>query len=638
MPDILNHNLYEKYLCYILVEEDSHHLLMGNEAVARGVVEAGVRFAIGYPGTPSTEVLENLSSQAKKSEMRVEWAVNEKVAFDIATGVSYSGKRCLATMKSAGLNVALDSIVSVAYSDIIGGLVIYVADDPSAHAGMEEQDSRLLTDVTGIPMMDVYDPQSSKEAIIEAFNLSEKHRIPVIVRSTSRIAHGKAPVKYSHVQAADDKPSLVRNISRYTRASPAWVKQQHRDLLEKVENMVPDSEASQLNALKLVDGAEAGVIGSGAAWTYLQDVIDAHSLEISTLLLGYVKPLPLNLIERMITNVDRVLVLEELEPFIEQRVRALAQSLECGVKILGKTNGRLSRVGEYDYQIVEDAVGSLLGRQLSQRENVLNIKRQKARKLAPARSLPFCAGCPHRGTYTALTQAAKELGYSEGEVIVTGDIGCTILGMYPPWNSCWTEVCMGASIGNAIGFRYGGVKAPIVAAIGDSTFFHAGLPPMINTAWRDAPIVIAVLDNRITGMTGHQPSPSSGYNEKNEETRTVMAEDLLTAAGITHVQVVDPYNLEDTRNAFKKALSDEVTSAVVLRRACSLVARRRGISGTPYMVDDSCTGCLTCIHTLSCPAMTLNEGVALIDETQCTGCGLCEQVCPVGAIKPAEVS
>jgi indolepyruvate ferredoxin oxidoreductase alpha subunit len=613
-------------------EADLLHLLMGNEAVARGAIEAGVPFAIGYPGTPSTEVLETLSQTVKERGMRVEWAVNEKVAFDVATGVSYGGDRCLVTMKSAGLNVALDSVVSVAYGDVVGGLVIYVADDPGAHAGMEEQDSRLFVDVTGLPMIDVADPQASKDAVVSAFDLSEKYRIPMLVRSTTRVAHGRAPVRYGQVRAPEKKAPLTRDVSKFTRASASWVKQQHRVLNERVKAMTVEAEASPFNRLSLSRGSRVGVIASGVSWSYLQDVLATHGLEVSTLLVGFANPLPLDLIGRLVHGADRVLVLEELEPFLELRVRALAHDRGSGVTIMGKMDGTLPRVGEYDYQLVEDAVGSLLGRRLSTPDPDLEAKRIEARKLAPARSLPFCAGCPHRGTYTALAQAAGELGYGRSEIVVTGDIGCTILGMYPPWSSCWTEVSMGASIGNAIGLKYSGIKTQVVAAIGDSTFFHAGIPPAINAAWRGTPVVIAVLDNGITGMTGHQPSPSTEQTETGERMKSMKIEDILTASGIRRVTVVDPYDLRASREAFKEALGDEGPSAIVLRRVCSLVARRRGALGARYRVTDTCTGCLLCIRTLSCPAMTVEEGRMEIDEAACAGCGMCAQVCPSGAI------
>jgi indolepyruvate ferredoxin oxidoreductase alpha subunit len=263
----------------------------------------------------------------------------------------------------------------------------------------------------------------------------------------------------------------------------------------------------------------------------------------------------------------------------------------------------------------------------------LEAARAEAKALAPGRSLPFCPGCPHRGTYTALTRALRELGYKKDEVIVTGDIGCTILGMYPPWSSCWNEVSMGASIGNAIGFKYAGVKLPVVATLGDSTFFHAGIQPAVNAAWNGTPVVIAVLDNEITGMTGHQPSPASGRTAVNPEALKIGIEGMLRADGITHVAVVDPYDLKASTATLKEALTYEGPSGVVLRRVCSLVARRMGTLGKPLKVDsDKCTGCLACIRTLSCPAMLVASGKMVIDETTCAGCGMCAQVCPAGAI------
>jgi indolepyruvate ferredoxin oxidoreductase alpha subunit len=613
---------------------DRVHLLMGNEAAARGVIEAGVKFAIGYPGTPSTEVIENLIQCSKEHGIQAEWAVNEKVAFDVATGISLGGERCIVTMKSAGLNVASDSILSVAYGDVIGGLVLYVADDVGAHSGMEEQDSREYTATCPLPMFDAWDPTSLRDMVVAAFDLSERYKIPVMVRSTSRIAHGKALVELNDVKKGSRLPLVKRDLARFMRASPVWVKEQHRVLNKRVEDVHVEFESSPFNRLDLKPGSTLGVIAAGASWTYLQDSLISGELEVSTLKIGTVHPLPIKMIVSLLETVDAVLVLEELEPFIETQVKVLIADLGRTIRVVGKLDGTLPRVGEYDNELTMAALNKLTSTNPPHIDSSLEVARAEARVLAPARSLPFCPGCPHRGTYTALTRALRELGFKKDEVIVTGDIGCTILGMYPPWNSCWMEVSMGASIANAIGFKYAGVKTPVIATIGDSTFFHAGLPPTVNVGWTGTPLVIAVLDNQITGMTGHQPSPASGRSPSGAQAKPIKIEEMLKASGVDSVSVVDPYDLESSTEAFKEAILHKGPSGIVLRRNCSLVARRMGTLGKSSRVDsEKCTGCLACINTLSCPAMIIESGKMVIDETSCAGCGMCAQICPVGAIE-----
>jgi indolepyruvate ferredoxin oxidoreductase alpha subunit len=617
-------------------EEGSVTLLMGNEAVARGALEAGANIAIGYPGTPSSEVIPALVPLAEEAGMRAEWAVNEKVAFDIATGASFAGLRCLVTMKSAGLNVSSDSVMSVAYGDVNGGLVIYVADDPGVHAGMEETDSRLYSSISLLPMIDVTDPQDAKNAIVAAFNYSEEYEIPVFVRSTSRVAHMRSNVTLGPIKKVEREPRMKRDIRRFTRASPVWCQEQHALLNERVERMRPDLEASPFNELTLPVGAKMGVIASGNAVNYLKEVLVNHGLDdLATLRVGTPNPLPKVHINRLLETVNSLLVLEELEPYVEMRVRAMASDLEKHVVIHGKHDGTLTSVGEYNYDIVEAAVGKLLGWSLGGRSLEMDGAIAEAGRLAPRRPLPFCPGCPHRGTYTAMKQALKELGYGKDEAVITGDIGCTILGMHPPFEMCWNEVSMGASIGLAIGIKYASIDRPVIATIGDSTFFHAGIPPMVNASMNEVDIVIAVLDNRITAMTGHQPSPTSGHNATGDPRREVQIKEIMRASGIQNVQVVDPYDLKASKEAFIKALRTEGLSAIVLRRTCSLVARRMRTMDPPsYVEPNECRACLLCVRTLSCPAMTIEaDGKMSIDEATCTGCKICMQICPFNAIK-----
>ena len=624
-------------MCLMTGEEGSVVLLMGNEAVARGAIEAGVDLAIGYPGTPSSEVIPTLVPLAEDVGMRAEWAVNEKVAFDIGTGAAFAGSRCLVTMKSAGVNVASDSIMSVAYGDVNGGLVIYVADDPGAHAGMEETDSRLYSAISLLPMFDVVDPQDAKDAIVAAFDFSEEYKVPVFVRSTSSVAHMRGNVTLGPVRKIEREPRMERDIRRFTRASPVWCQEQHALLNERVERMRQPLEDSAFNALNVPGGAKMGVIASGNAVNYLKEVQANHVLtDLAVLRVGTPNPLPEALIRGLLEKVDTLLVLEELEPHVELRVRALASDQERRVVIHGKHDGLLSKVGEFNYDIVEAAVGKLLGRSLGGRSPEVDAAMAEAGNLAPRRPLPFCPGCPHRGTYTALKQALKELGYGKDEAIITGDIGCTILGMHPPFDMCWNEVSMGASIGLAIGIKYAGIDRPVIATIGDSTFFHAGVPPLVNASMNGVDIIIAVLDNRITAMTGHQPSPTSGYRATGASREEIKIEEILRASGIKSVQVVDPYDLESSKKAFIEAIKTKGPTAVVLRRTCSLVARRMRKTDPPSRVDpEKCTGCLLCVRTLSCPAMTIEaDGKMSIDQDTCNGCGICAQICPFDAIKP----
>jgi indolepyruvate ferredoxin oxidoreductase alpha subunit len=618
----------------MLGDEGLRVLLMGNEAVARGAIEAGVEVVAGYPGTPSSEVVESLIPVVREAGIRVEWSVNEKVAFDVCSGASLAGARSLVTMKMSGLNVASDSIVSMAYGGVNGGLVVYVADDPGAHAGMVEQDSRLFARAALLPMIDAWDPGSSRDAVLEAFEVSEEFGIPVLVRSTSSVAHMRGGVELGPVRERKRAAGLTRDIRRLTRASPAWCKEQHERLNERMTEIAARFEASRLNKLEMPEDARWGVISTGVSRSYLAEAVERHGVEgLVTLSVGTTNPRPEGLIRALVDRVEGVLVLEELEPHVEQSVRALRGDVGRSVSVLGKMDDTLPRVGEYTPDIVEAALGALIGRDLARRDDLEGPKGE-ARAMAPRRPLPFCPGCPHRGTYVALRQALRETGHGEEGAIVVGDIGCTILGMHPPFDSCWMEVSMGASIGLASGIKYAGEERPVIAAIGDSTFFHAGVPPTINAAWNGADILIAVLDNEITAMTGHQPSPSSGYNTAGEASREIRIEGLLQASGVERVSVVDPYDISASRAAFVEALKAGGIAAVVLRRSCSLVARRIGLQkGALRVSPEDCTGCLLCVRTLGCPAMGVSgEGRAVIDEAACAGCGMCAQVCPVGAI------
>jgi len=608
--------------------------LMGNEALARGAIEAGVAFVTGYPGTPSSEVIGSLTPIAKKLGMRVEWAVNEKVALELAAGVAFTGLRALVTMKNAGLNVAADPLLSIAYSGVDGGLVIYVADDPSCHSGMEEQDSRFYASLSLLPMLEPSNPQEAKDAVVEAFNLSEELKLPIIVRMTTRVAHSSALVTSGPIQRLTRKPRFEKDVSRHTRASPIWCLEQHHRLDRRVRESTGLFEKLPLNHL-LMNGEERyGIVASGVAWNYLIEVVKEFGLnDLALLKIGVVNPIPSNLIRRFLEKKKSILVLEELEPYVELNVKAIASELVDRPIIHGKIDGTTPRVGEFSHETVRKALGTLIEKDLTYHQISSKPIKEVLPEL-PARSLQFCPGCPHVGTYTAINRAINKLRLGKEGAIVTGDIGCTILGMNKPFESCWTEVCMGASISIAAGLKYGGISKPIVSTIGDSTFFHSGLPALVNLVLTNTKVVVIVLDNQITAMTGHQPSPATPRMSAGHPAKTIRIEDVAKSIGVEFVRVVDPFDLNATTEAVIAALNFNGPSVIVSRRMCALDARRKGIIESLATIDsEKCTGCLACVRLIGCPALVLGPDKKIaVDKLQCNGCNLCAAVCPYHAI------
>jgi len=608
-------------------------LLMGNEAIARGAIEAGVKLVTGYPGTPSSEVIGSLLSVAKQLKIRVEWATNEKVALETAAGAAFAGVRALVTMKNAGLNVAADALLSIAYSGVEGGLVIYVADDPSCHSGMEEQDSRFYANLSLLPMLELSNPQEAKDATVKAFELSEQLKLPILIRSTTRVAHSSAIVRLGPIHTVAKEPNFEKNVRTQTRASRLWCMEQHTDLIRKIQGSKQVFEELPVNKLVMTGDEEYGVIATGVAWNYLMEEVENFGLSSLALLkIGTVNPLPDHMINLLLDNRKTVLVLEELEPFVESHVRAVASDLPKRTVIHGKIDGVTQRVGEYSQETVRKALGELIGRDL-----VANQHQEVKQEIqAPVRSLPFCPGCPHMGTYLAINRAFRQLRLGKDGAIVTGDIGCTILGMNRPFETCWTEICMGASISTAVGLRYAGIDKPILATIGDSTFFHAGLPELVNLVLTKTRIVVVVLDNRITAMTGHQPSPSRPREDSREP--TIRIEDVARSMGVEFIRVVDPFDPKATSDAIIDAINFDGPSVVVSRRMCALEARREGIIQRMASIDsEKCTGCLVCVKLLGCPALDLEtDGKVVIDSLQCLGCTLCAEVCPFHAVTPGQ--
>ncbi len=565
-------------------------LLLGDFAVARGAWEAGVKVASAYPGTPSTEITEEL---ARYGEVYSEWSPNEKVALEVGIGASVRGARAIVSMKHVGLNVACDPLFTASYTGVNGGLVIAVADDPSVFSSQNEQDTRLTAVSAKVPVLEPSDSAEARDFTKAAFELSEKYDTPVILRLTTRVAHSQSLVE---LQERTEVPvrAYERNIQKYV-MMPANARVKHVFVEERMQKMSEDADALPLNRIE-EGSAELGIICSGGVYQYVKEALPGASV----LKLGMVYPLPYKLIEKFAKSVKRCIVAEELAPHIETLVKA------AGIQVEGKNIFPLC--GEFSAGLI--------------RKCVLGAGQDAKPAAVPARPPVLCAGCPHRGVFYVLSKL---------KLNVLGDIGCYTLGAVPPLGSMDAVVCMGASIGMAIGFDKADPEAHrhSVAVIGDSTFIHSGITGLIDAVYNKSHITVVILDNRTTGMTGHQNHPATGKTIKNEPTYELDLAEVCRAVGVGSVRTVDPYDLPALEGALKAALSEEEVSVVIAKRPCVLLAKRlyKGFS-----VNDKCKNCRACMK-LGCPAIVKGEKGVSIDVSLCTECGLCRSVCKFGAIE-----
>lgn len=592
-------------------------IMSGNEAIARGVVEAGTHVASGYPGTPSSEVIDTLLKEYS-DYLYVEWSINEKVAAELAIAAAWSGLRAIATMKMSGMNVASDSVLSAIYSGTKGGLLFYVADDPGVYAGMVEQDTRNYAVMAPCPCVEPSTPSEAKKFVSLAFDLSEKFEIPIILRGTTVLAHSEEPVELGDIKSIKVEPNFEKDIAKYTKAGRKIVIEQHKMVLEKLEKIREEIEKSEYYTID-EGNPDLLVITSGSASGYVYDLAKGKA-KILRLWLSW--PIPRQLILEHMSEAEKVLIVEEIDPVIEREVRAIAQIEGLNTKILGKMTGDMPSYDEYTHKIVAYGL-----RRLGIDVDIPSSKIENIRTFR--RPITFCHGCPHRVTYYALIRALREFGLDpKRNVIVTGDIGCTILAMNRPYEMIWTELSMGASVGLARGFLRAGEKI-VIAALGDSTFFHATIPQIINAYLTKDNVKIVILDNSWTAMTGHQPTPTSP-----NVTAQILPEKILEGIGIK-TKVVDPYDIDATIEAMKWMISQDGPAAVVARRECSLQAMRRGIKGIARVLENKCTGCKACLTITACPALRYEDssGKMRIIPELCNGCGLCAYVCPFNAIE-----
>jgi indolepyruvate ferredoxin oxidoreductase alpha subunit len=573
-------------------------LLSGNEAIARGAYEAGITVAAAYPGTPSTEILENIGPY---DEIYAEWAPNEKVALEAAVGASISGARALAAMKHVGVNVAADPLFTVAYTGVNGGLVLVSADDPGLHSSQNEQDNRYYAKFAKVAMIEPSDSQEAKDFVLEAVKLSEEFDVPVLLRMTTRICHSKTLVEFKDREEVGIK-DYQRNMGKYI-ATPANARKLHVTLEERLEKLEERSNNSPLNFFEWND-KKVGIITSGISYQYAKEVFGD---KVSYLKLGLTFPLPKKMIAEFAEQVDTLYVIEENEPYIEETVKIM------GFDCIGKD--KIPGILELNPDIVER---SLLG---TEKELI------KSDRQMPGRPPVLCPGCPHRGLFFAL---------SKKDAVVTSDIGCYTLGAMPPLNAADTCICMGASISAGHGFKKAmdknGRDGKVFAVIGDSTFFHSGLTGLMDVAYNKSNVTVIIADNRITGMTGHQDNPGTGKTLKGEDTVEIDIPKVCKALGIEDVKVVNPLNLKEMRTAVNEAMKKDKPNVIVTKWPCALIKTEPQPKGHCRINQDKCTQCYACMQ-IGCPAISKQDGRVVIDDTMCNGCELCTQLCAFKAIE-----
>ena len=570
-------------------------LMLGNEAVARGLYEAGCSFVSSYPGTPSTEITEAI---AKYPEVYAEWAPNEKVAMESAFGACLAGKRTFCGMKHVGLNVAADPLFTISYTGVNGGMVIGVADDAGMHSSQNEQDSRHYAKAAKIPMLE---PADSAEAIAMAklaYDLSEQFDTPVLLKMCTRVSHSQSVVEPGE-RIEVSKP-YEKNPPKYI-MMPGNAKKRHPIVEQRTANLVKWAETCAINRLEEGEDKSMGIVTSSTSYQYVKEVCGD---KYPVLKLGMIWPMPEQKIRDLAASVDKLVVVEELDGFIEEHCRNL------GLEVTGKE--WFSCIDE----LSQNKVAAGLGKAAAQGKAL--------DEAIPARPPVMCAGCPHRGLFYTL---------AKNKVTALGDIGCYTLGAVPPLAALDSTICMGASISGLHGFtKAGGGKA--VAVIGDSTFMHSGVTGLINAAYNESDSTIIIVDNSITGMTGHQQNPTTGFNLKGDPCTKIDLETLCKAVGIRRVRVVDPYNLEQCDTALKEELAADEPSVIISRRPCALLKYVK--HKKPVTIDAAkCVGCKSCMK-IGCPAISMVDGKAKIDNTLCTGCGVCGQLCKLGAISAAK--
>ena len=600
-------------------------LLLGNEAIARGAIEAGVAVATTYPGTPSSEISLNFFQIAQETDLYFEYSTNEKVALEVAAATANAGVRSMCIMKHVGVNVAADALMTLAYVGVKGGLVIISADDPFMFSSQNEQDNRYYGKLSGLPIVEPSSVEEAKDMVAYAFDLSEQLKEPVIFRTTTRINHSSAVVTLSEMRPRVGKGDFTKDPFNYVTV-PAVSRKLHVKLLENIQKAAALSEKSAYNFTQ--GKGSWGIICNGVSYNYVADAVKDLAItdKVKILRIGFSHPLPSSMIKNFLKTCEKVLIVEEGEPYMEETVKAFAQEAQLNLTISGKGEELFPRLYEFNPSQVKQSIAKYFG---------VSYTPKAALDLSdvpeiPARPPNLCAGCSHRATFYAVKKAAEGM-----ETIYPTDIGCYTLGFLPPLSMGDFLICMGSSIGTSCGFsKVTGKK--VIAYIGDSTFFHSGIPGLVNAVFNNHDFTLVILDNGTTAMTGHQPHPGVDMAKMNfDGFGQVSIENVVRAVGVSHVTLIRPYRVKKSIAAIKEALNHKGVSVVISQEACTLFAKgMKQPSGKPFYVSKKCKNHRDCINALACPAFFLEGEQVKIDPDLCVGCAVCAQICPENAILP----
>ena len=611
--------------------------LLGNEAAVRGVIEAGVSIAATYPGTPSSEIGNVLSVLAKEANIYFEFSTNEKVAMEVAATAAASGLRSFTFMKHVGMNVAADSFMTTAYSGVRGGMVILSADDPSLFSSQNEQDTRNYARLANVPILEPSNCQEVKDMVKYAFDLSEQFQIPVIVRTTTRVSHMRGVVEFGDVNDNSSnndnhwkRGHFKKDPSQFVPV-PAFAGEMHVKLWDKIHEIETIANASDLNSeVNFASDKKYGVISSSSAYNYAHDVVKFNELDADILKLGFSYPFPQKKVAEFLSDLDEVFIVEEVDPIIEKETLATIGAKKLDVIVHGKLDGTFPLYHEFNSDVVGEGFNKILN--FDENESAsYSSSLEKLSQDIPSRAPVLCAGCPHRAMYYGINKAIGELGLKADDVVFASDIGCYTLGINPPYNAADYLLSMGSSVGDGCGFSVS-TDQKVASFIGDSTFFHSGISPLINAVHNKHNFVLTVLDNRITAMTGGQPYPGIPVDGMGDEAPEISIRKLALACGCDYVRVINPFNLEQVVKTYKEAFERNDAAVIVSKAPCTLI---KGLTRKPpvKLVEGNCNNCDKCVSELACPAISKINGKIVIDQSQCDGCNVCIQVCKYGALE-----